>query len=53
MVPKQDAALNHDTSSEDTKIMEIMETQQYVFGSQLVDENSTTPYTDATQVRVL
>lgn len=46
MVPKQEAALNRDDSSEDS----VMETQQYVFGSQMVDENSPTPYTDATQV---
>lgn len=44
MVPKQET-INRDDSSDTTS-------DQPLFGSQLVDENSPTPYSDATQVRV-
>lgn len=43
MVPKQET---NRISSRDKKPLPL-------FGSQLVDENSKTPYSDATQVRVI
>lgn len=48
MVPKQEP-MNRDESSSDSSDVTLVE--QPLFGSQLVDENSPTPYSDATQVR--
>lgn len=48
MVPKQDT-INRIVEKSDT----VTERELPIFGSQLVDPNSLTPYSDATQVRVI
>lgn len=49
MVPKHESMMNRDDSDTTTKTSSSS-LDQPLFGSQLVDENSPTPYSDATQV---
>jgi hypothetical protein len=49
MVPQQTHELNN-MPQLDMDTVPVIPSQVVVFGSQLVDKNSATPYTDATQV---
>lgn len=47
VLPKQEILIRDESSSDSS---DTTMTEQPLFGSQLVDENSPTPYSDATQV---